>query len=242
MVVFGKNQVEELIKYGGKIKTLYIKKSFIPQGIIKNFTEKHSELVKWVSQNELVKIAQNKKARDIVAILSEFKYYNVYELLDETLQKNGILLYLDHIEDPVNLGAIIRSAAAFEVQGIIIPKNRACKVTPTVIRISEGFAFKVPISIITNPMNLIKEIKKYGLFVVSLERGGNPLKNTTLPHPALLVAGSEGKGVSKKILEYSDIVVSIEQSKDVNSLNVHVAVSIALWKFFTENQESSQRK
>ena len=242
MFVYGKNQVEELLRYNGKIKTLYIAHTFVPKGIIKEFIEKNPKVVKKVEQKEIEKIAQNRKARDIVAILSEFEYENPYDLVDKAISEHGILLYLDHIEDPVNLGAIIRSAAAFEAKGIIIPKDRACRITPTVIRVSEGFAFKIPLAMITNPMNFIKEAKKHGLFVASLERGGHPLNKTSFPKPLLLVAGSEGKGVSRKILEHSDIIISIEQSKDVNSLNVHVAVSIALWKAFTENQESSQKK
>ncbi len=236
MIVYGKNQVEELLKYGGKIKSLYLKNSFTPHGIIKRFVEQNQKIVSRVTQKELEQIAKTEKARDVVAVLEEFRYHNAFDLLHTTLQNAGTLIYLDHVEDPVNLGAIIRSAAAFRAEGIIIPKNRACKVTPTVIRVSEGFAFKVPIAIITNPTNFIKEAKKRGLFVISLERGGTFLSKISLPAPMLLVAGSEGRGVSRKILEKSDLVVSIEQSEEINSLNVHVAVSIALWKVFTENQ------
>ena len=242
MIVYGKNQVEELLRYGGKIKSLYIKDSFVPQGLIRKFIENNNRIVTRVTQKELEKIAGSDKARDVVAILEEFVYHNGFDIVSSTLKSGGILLYLDHVEDPVNLGAIIRSAAAFNATGIIIPKNRACKVTPTVIRVSEGFAFKVPIAMITNPMNFIKEVKKTGLFVISLERGGTPLSKLKLPRPSLLVAGSEGRGVSRKIMENSDLVVSIEQSQEVNSLNVHVAVSIALWKAFTESQEWSQKK
>jgi len=242
MIVYGKNQVEELLRYGGKIKSLYIKDSFVPQGLIRKFIENNNRIVTRVTQKELEKIAGSDKARDVVAILEEFVYHNAFDIVSSTLKSGGILLYLDHVEDPVNLGAIIRSAAAFNATGIIIPKNRACKVTPTVIRVSEGFAFKVPIAMITNPMNFIKEVKKTGLFVISLERGGTPLSKLKLPRPSLLVAGSEGRGVSRKIMENSDLVVSIEQSQEVNSLNVHVAVSIALWKAFTESQEWSQKK
>lgn len=235
MLVFGKNQVEELLKFGGKIKTLYIRNSLKPQGIIKNFIENNPDAVKVVSKADLKKISQNEKARDVIAILEEFDYYDALDVINMAKERRGIVLYLDHIEDPVNLGAIIRSAAAFSVTGIIIPKNRACKITPTVIRVSEGFVFKVPISIITNPLNFIKIVKKEGIFITSLEREGYPLSKVTFPRPLLLIAGSEGKGVSRKIIEASDIVASIEQSKDVNSLNVHVAVSIALWKSFIEN-------
>ncbi len=242
MIVYGKNQVEELLKYGGKIKALYVRDSFIPRGIIKKFMENNSHLVSRVNQRELEKIANSNKARDVIAVLEEFTYHNALDLVENTLKNRGVLVYLDHVEDPVNLGAIIRSAAAFNASGIIIPKNRACKVTPTVIRVSEGFAFRVPVALITNPINFIKEVKKEGLFVISLERGGSLLSKLKLPGPSLLVAGSEGRGVSQKIVENSDLVVSIEQSKEVNSLNVHVAVSIALWKMFTENQELCRKK
>ncbi len=236
MFIHGKNQIDEFIKAGGRILTLYVKDGFRMPENIANYVEKNGVKVLKVNLKELKKVARDERARDLVAKIPDFEYSNPYRIVQNAAKTHSIALYLDHIEDPVNLGGIIRSAFAFKAAGILLPKNRACKVTPTVIRVSEGYAFKIPIAIITNPMNFIKEARKMGLFILSLERGGEPLSKISIPKPALLVAGSEGKGVSGKILEVSDMILSIEQSEEINSLNVHVAVSIALYKAFTENQ------
>ena len=236
MFISGKNHIEEYIGAGGKILLIYVKEGYkIPENIAE-YIKKHSIKVERVTPKELKRISGDERARNIVAKVPEFEYSDAYKIIQRAIEEKGIALYLDHIEDPVNLGAIIRSAFAFKTAGIILPKNRACRVTPTVIRVSEGYAFKMPIAIITNPMNFIKEARKMGLFILSLERGGEPLSKVSIPKPALLVAGSEGRGVSRKIMENSDMILSIEQSEEINSLNVHVAVSIALYKAFTENQ------
>ncbi len=228
--------MEEYLRAGGKILRVYVKENYRLPSNIERLLQKHRINVQRITQRELQKLA-GQKARDIVAEVEEYDYANVDDLISEAIGKKGMILYLDHVEDPVNLGAIIRSAFAFGATGIILPKDRACHVTPTVIRVSEGYAFRMPIAIITNPMNFLKNAKKNGLFVLALERGGEPLSKISFPKPAILVAGSEGRGVSEKIMENSDLIVSIEQSEGINSLNVHVAVAIALYKAFTESQE-----
>ncbi len=229
MYISGKNDVIEYIESGNSIKKLFIKYGEKLPDILVKLIRKHNIDLVYLKREELDNLVGHRRHRGIAAKIPDFSYASYQEITDDIERNNGIALYLDHINDPVNLGSIIRSAVGFDISGIILPQDRQVQVTPSVIRVSEGNCFKIKIAKITNPIQFIKRLKKAGIWIASLDMNGENIKKANLPRPLLLIAGAEGRGVSSKIIELSDYVLSIPQSKNLQSLNVAVAVAIALF-------------
>jgi len=163
-----------------------------------------------------------------------YKYVDPNELLDRALSKSPLplLVALDGITDPRNLGAIIRSVAAFGAHGIVLPQRRSVGVTASAWKTSAGAAARIPVALASNLNQVIKEYQRRGLFVVGLDAGGDVM----LPDfdlndkPLLVIVGSEGKGLSRLVQENCDQVVSIPISSDTESLNAGIAASVALYQ------------
>jgi 23S rRNA (guanosine2251-2'-O)-methyltransferase len=163
-----------------------------------------------------------------------YRYHHPQELLDEILGKGQkpLLVALDGITDPRNLGAIIRSVAAFGGQGVVLPQRRSTGVTASAWKTSAGAAARVPVALAANLTNTLKDYKKRGLFVVGLDGGGD----ISLPEfdlgtePVVLVIGSEGKGLSRLVTEHCDAVVSIPITSTTESLNAGIAASVVLYE------------
>ena len=170
----------------------------------------------------------------IALAVPPYNYQHPMELLDKILSRGQtpLLVALDGITDPRNLGAIIRSVAAFGGQGVILPQRRSTGVTASAWKTSAGAAARVPVALAANLNNSIKEFKKRGVFVVGLDGGGE----MSLPsfelgtEPLLLVIGSEGKGLSRLVQENCDAVLSIPIARDTESLNAGIAASVALYE------------
>lgn len=163
-----------------------------------------------------------------------YNYQHPAELLDKILSRGQkpLLVALDGITDPRNLGAIIRSVAAFGGQGVIVPQRRSVGVTASAWKTSAGAASRIPVALAANLNATIKDFKKRGLFVVGLDGGGDmSLPSFKLGNePLLLVVGSEGKGLSRLVQENCDAIVSIPISKDTESLNAGIATSVVLYE------------
>jgi 23S rRNA (guanosine2251-2'-O)-methyltransferase len=163
-----------------------------------------------------------------------YNYQHPSELLDKILSRGQkpLLVALDGITDPRNLGAIIRSVAAFGGQGVIVPQRRSVGVTASAWKTSAGAASRIPVALAANLNATIKEFQKRGLFVVGLDGGGG----MSLPtfklgnEPLLLVIGSEGKGLSRLVQENCDAILSIPIAKETESLNAGIAASVALYE------------
>jgi 23S rRNA (guanosine2251-2'-O)-methyltransferase len=163
-----------------------------------------------------------------------YKYQHPMEMLDLILSRGQKPLFvaLDGITDPRNLGAIIRSVAAFGGQGVILPQRRSTGVTASAWKTSAGAAARVPVALAANLNNTLKEFKKRGVFVVGLDGGGSmELPEFDLAtEPLLLVVGSEGKGLSRLVTENCDAVLSIPIARDTESLNAGIAASVSLYE------------
>lgn len=163
-----------------------------------------------------------------------YQYIDTAELLDRALSKSTspLIIALDGITDPRNLGAIIRSAAAFGAQGIVLPQRRSVGVTASAWKTSAGAAARIPVAMAPNLNQVITEYKKRGLFVIGLDGEGDvALPDFTLSDsPLLLIVGSEGKGLSRLVSESCDQIVSIPISSKIESLNAGIAVSVALYQ------------
>ena len=185
--------------------------------------------IKTIGKAELDKITGKSNHQGLAADINDFQYEEFGKLLKES---HGFYLILDHIEDPHNLGAIIRTANFFGVSGIIIPKDRAVGITPTVIKTSSGAAMTVPISRVSNIGNAINDLKKNNVWIVGADIGAEK-EVSDIDTDGLdigLVIGSEGKGLSKSIRSKCDFLVSITKSGKVESLNASVAAGILMYK------------
>lgn len=234
MVVYGVNPVAEAIRANYPILKIYVDEHFRDrERVLKIAKEKGIKVVK-ASKKKLRELSKTEKHQGIVALISPVEPVEYGELLEKTVRENGYLLFLDRIEDPHNLGAIFRSADAFKVTGIVLPKDRSATITETVVKASTGAVFYVPFSIVNSFSTALREFKEVGGWLIGLEAGGKPLSSFSFPFPLGLVAGSEGKGISKSTMKLLDEVVEIEMGGHVNSLNVSNAVAIGLYKVFTE--------
>ncbi len=235
MVIYGVNPVAEAVKAGYPILKIYIDEHFRDrEKVLKTAREKGIKIVK-ASKKRLKELSRTDKHQGIVALVSPVEPVDYGELLEKTVKENGYLLFLDRIEDPHNLGAIFRSADAFRVSGIVLPRDRSATITETVVKASTGAVFYVPFAVVNSFSTALREFKEAGGWLIGLEAGGKPLSKFSFPFPLGLVAGSEGRGISRSTMKLLDEVVEIEMGGHVNSLNVSNATAIALYKVFLES-------
>lgn len=172
------------------------------------------------------------KNQGIVAYIPDFKYCDVDDIM-LTAERKGekpFIVILDGIVDPHNLGAIIRTCECAGVHGVIIPQNRACDVTDTVYRTSAGAVIHMNIAMVTNLTRTIKDLQKQGVWVYALKAGNKKLYEADFTYPTAIVVGSEGKGVSRLVMETVDEVLSLDMFGQVNSLNASNASAIAVYE------------
>ena len=232
MIVDGINVVRELLKASVKIEKI-ISVETDNADIIK-LTDKARAM--GVKVNILPKYDFEKKIKvknqGIVAYIPDFKYCDVEKIM-LTAERRGekpFIVILDGIVDPHNLGAIIRTCECAGVHGVIIPQNRACEVTDTVYRTSAGAVIHMNIAMVTNLTRTIKDLKNQGVWVYALEAGNKKLYEADFTYPTALVVGSEGKGVSRLVMENVDEVLSLDMFGSVNSLNASNASAIAVYE------------
>jgi len=239
MVIYGINPVAEAVRAGYPILKVYLDRSFRDREKILPLLSASYPNVKVVktTKNKLTEIAKTSKHQGIVAVISPVEPVDFEELVLKAVESQGYLLFLDRIEDPHNLGAIFRSADAFNVSGIVIPKDRSATLTDAAVKASTGAVFYVPFAVVNSFTNAVKRFKQVGGWLVGLETGGTPLSKFSFPFPLGLVAGSEGKGISRPVKKQLDALVTIEMGGHVNSLNVSNAVAIALYRIFTRRLE-----
>jgi 23S rRNA (guanosine2251-2'-O)-methyltransferase len=229
MYLFGKNVVKELIKNNKKINKAIIYRDFSDKELIL-LLEKQKVVIKYVEKNELDRLAMGNH-QGIIVDVEEYKYYSLDELVNSINKENPVLLILDHLEDPHNLGAIIRTAEAAGVDGIIIPKNRSVEVNATVMKTSAGALEYMPICMITNINNTISDLKKKGYWIVGTDMEDS-VEYTSIDYnmPIVLIIGSEGNGMSSIVKKACDYIVRIPMYGKVNSLNASVAAGIMIYE------------
>ena len=231
--IYGRNAVMEAIKSGAEIDKIMIQKNIEGSGK-KIFSMAKA---KGISLQSVDKIAIDKLVgtgahQGVVAIVSEFKYSTLDDILTISKEKGKepFLIILDGIEDPHNLGAIIRSAEGAGVDGIVIPKNRAASVNGTVIKVSAGAVSYLPVAKVSNIANTISELKDRGVWTYGLDMDGQSYKSTDYKGGVALVIGSEGSGMSRIVKEACDFIVSIPMYGHINSLNASNAAAIVMYE------------
>ena len=232
MQIEGRNAVLEALKNGREIDYIYSKKGE-NEGSINKIIGKAKDMkimIKVVDKNKLDEMSESKNHQGIIAVANEYRYFELEEILEQTREKAGFFLILDEIEDPHNLGAIIRSAEASGVDAIIIPKRRACQVNATVEKTAAGATSHIKIVRVTNLAQTIEKLKESGIWIYSVDMDGADYTKTDLKGKIALVIGNEGKGISRLVKEKSDFTVSIPMKGHINSLNASVAASILMFE------------
>jgi 23S rRNA (guanosine2251-2'-O)-methyltransferase len=238
MFLCGRNVVREALASGTTINKLMVDKNLQHRkdDVLKLASEKRIK-VEYVDKFILDKKANGVKHQGFIAESVEFKYTPLEEMLNNTLASNKkpFFVMLDGIEDPHNFGAIIRSCECAGVDGIIIPKNRACMVNETVIRTSTGAISNMPISIVTNLKDAVNLFKDNGIWTFVAETGGENIYNKKLGHlPIAVIIGSEGKGVKQSLRDFCDGIITLPLQGKVNSLNASVACGIVIFEILRQ--------
>ncbi len=190
--------------------------------------KKHDTIVNFVTKERLDQLSETKKHQGVIAMAAAYGYSTVNEILARAEEKGEppFLVLLDNIEDPHNLGAIIRTANLAGAHGVIIPKRRAVGLTATVAKASAGAINYTPVAKVTNLTQTIKELKEKGIWFVCADMGGTTMYDLDLKGPIGLVIGNEGEGVGKLVKENCDFIASIPMRGDIDSLNASVACGV----------------
>jgi 23S rRNA (guanosine2251-2'-O)-methyltransferase len=233
MKIEGRNAVYELIKTEKTIDKILIQngiKDELVKLISKDSTLKNYKY-QFVDKTLLDKESETKRHQGFIAYVSDYKYTDFDELIKGLENKeDAFLVLLDGIEDPHNLGSIIRVCECAGVDGIIIGKRRSAQVNETVMRISEGSANHIKISRVTNLNQAIDVIKKHNIWTYGLELGGEDIYKTNLKGRLCIVVGGEDTGINRLTKEKCDVVMTIPMSGKVNSLNASVALGVAVFE------------
>lgn len=234
MKIEGRNAVIEAFRSGKTIDKLFVLDGCQdgPVMTIKREAKKQDTLIKYVTKERLDQLSDTGTHQGVIAYAAAYEYYEVEDMLEEAREKGEapFLFLLDGIEDPHNLGAIIRTAHQAGAHGVIIPKNRAVGLTATVARTSAGALNYTKVAKVTNLGKTIEELKKEGMWFVCAEMDGTTMYQLDLKGPMGLVIGSEGEGVSRLVKEKCDFHASIPMKGQIDSLNASVAAGILAYE------------
>ena len=240
----GRNAVLEAFRAGKTIDKLFVQDGCQdgPVLSVKREAKKQDTLIKYVTKERLDQMSETGKHQGVIAVAAAYEYAEVEDILRAAREKGEppFLLLLDNIEDPHNLGAIIRTANLAGAHGVIIPKNRAVGLTATVARTSAGALNYTPVAKVTNLAKTIEELKKEGMWFVCADMGGTVMYQLDLKGPVGLVIGNEGEGVGRLVKEKCDMVASIHMRGDIDSLNASVAAGVLSYEIVRQRLQAGQ--
>ena len=230
----GRNAVTEAFRSGKTIDKLYVLDGCHDGAVntIKALARKQDTIVNYVTKERLDQMSETGKHQGVIAQAAAYNYATVEDIL-ETAEKKGeapFIFILDEIEDPHNLGAIIRTANLCGAHGVIIPKRRAAGLTATVVKASAGAINYTPVAKVTNITKTIEELKEKGIWFVCADMDGEVMYRHNLTGPIGLVIGNEGNGVSRLVKEKCDSRASIPMKGDIDSLNASVAAGVLAYE------------
>lgn len=233
-VIEGRNAVIEAYRAGKTIDKLFVLehcKEGSMNTVIRE-AKKHDTIINYVKKERLDQMSETGKHQGVIAYAAAYDYASVDDILEKAEQKGEapFIIILDDIEDPHNLGAIIRTANLAGAHGVIIPKHRAAGLTATVVKASAGAINYTPVAKVTNISKTIDELKDKGLWFVCADMGGITMYDLDLRGPIGLVIGNEGKGVSRLVKEKCDFVASVPMFGDIDSLNASVATGVLAYE------------
>ena len=230
----GRNAVIEAFRSGRTIEKLYILDGCQdgPVMTVRREAKKQDTIIKYVTKERLDQLSETGKHQGVIAVAAAYSYAEVEDMLKKARDKKEppFLFLLDNIEDPYNLGAIIRTANLAGAHGVIIPKNHAVGLTAVVARTSAGALNYTPVAKVTNLSRTIEDLKKEGLWFACADMDGTTMYELDLRGPIGLVIGSEGEGVSRLVKEKCDMVAAIPIKGDIDSLNASVAAGVLAYE------------
>ena len=234
LTIEGRNAVIEAFRSGKTIDKLFVLDG-CQDGPVKTITRearKQNTMITYVSRERLDQLSETGKHQGVIAYAAAYEYAEVEDMLKLAEEKGEppFLFLLDGIEDPHNLGAIIRTANLAGAHGVIIPKRRAAGLTSTVAKTSAGALNYTPVAKVTNLSATIEELKEKGLWFVCADMGGQEMYKLNLKGPIGLVIGNEGEGVSRLVREKCDMIASIPMKGDIDSLNASVAAGVLAYE------------
>lgn len=241
-MIEGRNAVLEAFRSGKCVDKLFILDGCQdgPVRTIAREARKHDTIVKFVPKERLDSMSETGAHQGVIAQVAAYDYSTVEDILKKAEDKGEppFIILLDNIEDPHNLGAIIRTANLAGAHGVIIPKNRAAGLTATVARTSAGALNYTPVAKVTNLAKTIEDLKKEGLWFMCADMGGTTMYDLDLKGPIGLVIGNEGEGVGRLVKEKCDMVASIPMKGDIDSLNASVAAGVLAYEIVRQRLQA----
>ena len=242
LVICGRNAVLEAFRSGKTIDRLYVQEG-VADGTLQSIlrtAKKTDAIINFVNKERLNKYAEGDKHQGVVAMAAAYNYAEVEDILNAAKEKGEppFIIVLDDIEDPHNLGAIIRTANQAGAHGVIIPKRHAVGLTATVARTSAGAINYTPVAKVTNISRTIEELKEKGIWFACADMSGELMYNCNLTGAIGLVIGSEGNGVSRLVKEKCDFVVKIPMFGQIDSLNASVAAGVLSYEIVRQRMNT----
>lgn len=227
----GRNPVAELLRSGQPVDCIYIQDSEARGSLVPILAKARERgiPIKRADSRKLAALAAGAEHQGVVAMVAAYPYLTLEELL-ERAGENPFLVLADEIEDPHNLGAILRTAEAAGAHGLVLPKRRGVGLTPTVVKTSAGAAAHLPVARVANLVGAMEELKRRGVWIYGADMQGERWCQTDLTGPLALVIGSEGRGLGRLVRERCDGILSLPMCGKVNSLNASVAAGILLYE------------
>lgn len=243
LVIEGRNAVLEAFRSGRTIDKLFVLDGCQdgPVRTIVREAKKHGTLLNFVGKERLNQLSQTGKHQGVIAYAAAYDYAEIDDMLKLAGERgeNPFLFILDGIEDPHNLGAIIRTANIVGAHGVIIPKRRAAGLTATVAKTSAGALNYTPVAKVTNLVKTIEELKEKGLWFVCADMDGETMYDLNLTGPVGLVIGNEGEGVSRLVKEKCDFIAGIPMKGEITSLNASVAGGVLAYEILRQRMHKA---
>lgn len=225
MYVYGKNAVKEYLKNNKKVYKAFIWNNFSDKNIISDI-QKRDISIKYLQKRQLDELAKGLH-QGVILEVPDYGYSKIKDIITEN---DELIVILDHLEDPHNFGAIIRTCEAAGVKSIIIPKDRSVQVNETVIKVSTGAVNNIKICQVTNLVTAMKELKQHGFWFIGTDMDGTDYNDIDYSGKIGIIIGSEGFGMSRLVKEECDFIASLPMYGSINSLNASVAAGIIIYK------------
>lgn len=242
----GRNAITEAFRSGKTIDKLYVLDGCHDGAVntIKTLARKQDTIVNYVTKERLDQMSSTGKHQGVIAQAAAYEYAQVEDILQAARDKDEppFVFLLDELEDPHNLGAIIRTANLCGAHGVIIPKRRAVGLTASAVKASAGAVNYTPVAKVTNIAKTIEELKEQGLWFVCADMAGEVMYQHNLTGPIGLVIGSEGSGVSRLVREKCDYVASIPMKGDIDSLNASVAAGVLAYEIVRQRMGQNKKR
>lgn len=241
--IAGRNPVAEALRSGRALNKVMVQDGARGVTEIIAAARKKGVAVEFVKSDKLDKLAQGVRHQGVVAYAAPVEFKTLEDALKKAAVKGEapFLLLLDELQDPQNIGALIRTADAAGVHGILLPKRRSCPLNAVVAKISAGAVEYVPVIQIGNIVQQLKDLKKQGFWVVGADMDGEPYTKANLTGPLVLVIGAEGKGLGRLVKENCDIIVSLPMQGGVNSLNAAAAGAVLMYEVVRQRGQEAAK-